>query len=134
MNDIEKFRADIRRVIKYDRADNNGSYDGIRAAKKITDLFCRYNNSLGDLPKSIADYWLETYIEKSPEVENEPTDKNIDWLSTVLEFFDGDSTNSNIISKEDWKVIKDFVNCEAEELPLDVLSSMMGFFVERHIL
>ena len=43
MNDIQKFQADIKRIIKHDRADNGGVYDGVRASKTIAELFISSN-------------------------------------------------------------------------------------------
>ena len=39
MNSIEKFVSDIGRIRKIDRAENGGRYDGVRACKKIAELF-----------------------------------------------------------------------------------------------
>ncbi|MBO5137635.1 MAG: hypothetical protein J6B81_03945 [Spirochaetaceae bacterium] len=131
MNEIEKFRADVRRIIKYERADNIKVYDGIQVAKKIGQLFCKLNPSLGNLPASIVDYWLESMEQDTTVVAEQPSEKNIDWLVAALSFLEGMASECQCFTQSDWKKMSELINYEAEDLPLDHLSSLMSILVEK---
>ena len=62
MSDTSKFLADIQRIKKHVRADNGGKYDGRKVCEQISSLFASSNRNAGDLARSIADYWLNSYI------------------------------------------------------------------------
>jgi hypothetical protein len=131
MTDIQKFLADARRIIKYDRADHNGMYDGYRASASLAQLFIRENLQLAPLPEYIAKYWQDTYIATAPDGATEPSEEHIDWLAAILSLFDGDQTARYPFSATDWTELRDLVSCEAEDIPLDILSSMMSIFIEN---
>ncbi len=140
MDIIEKFYADIDRIKKHDRLDNGGDYDPTRTCKTICKHFAQLNKDLSPLPESIADYWFETYIIKSTNIKAEPTEKNITWLGATLCLLEGDffhqanDTEKEALSFDDWKEICTLVNCEAEDLPIEVLSSLMSVFTEKKVL
>ncbi|MCR4790768.1 MAG: hypothetical protein K5839_06775 [Treponemataceae bacterium] len=133
MTNVDKFYSDVQRIKKYDRA-NNPSYDGLRASKACAQLFENYNRNLGDLPLSISNYWLRNYIEISQDMNSEPSDQHVQWLMTVLSFFDGNQDAEHDLPKKDWKAIMEFINFEAETLPIDILTSLMGVLVEKKVL
>ena len=130
MTNVDKFYSDVQRIKKYDRA-NNPSYDGLRASKAVVGLFENCNRDLGELPKSIGDYWLENYVQKSSDMSAEPTDEHVEWLLTVLSFFDGNLEGSKDLPKKDWKAIQELINYEAESLPIEVLTDLMKILVEK---
>lgn len=134
MTEVEKFVADARRVVKRDRADNGGAYDGLRASRKVAELFCGNVRSLGDLPNSIAEYWLDEHVASSESMDDEPSAEHIEWLASALSFLYGTLEKAVCFSDEDWRKLAEFVNYEAEDLPIDVLSSLMGVLVERRVL
>ena len=134
MTDLGKFYADVQRCLKHERADNNGNYDGLRASRAIEKLFISYNRGLENIAEPLAEYWEQTYIQKSPKLAEEPQKANIDWLANVIALFDGQLEPDQNFSKKDWAEINDIVNAEAEDLPLDVLSSIMSTIVERKVL
>jgi len=131
MSDIQKFFADTARIIKHDRADNNGNYDGIRASKAVAKRFVSEIPALKDVAQGIADYWLDKYIYPSETPDQEPSQKHQNWLASVLEFFDGSVSDVSAFTKDDWKEIRDEINYASEDLPLDALSSMMGILLEN---
>ena len=139
MDVIEKFYADVRRIIKFDRA-NNASYDGIRASKAAGNLFVNQNKDIGELANSIVDYWQNTYILNSPNLQSEPTENSITWLAAAYALLDGDFENSAsdeekaIFSQADWKELCELVNYEAQDLPLDLLTSLMSSFTNHNAL
>lgn len=133
MTNVDKFYSDVQKIKKYDRAQNP-SYDGIRASRAVAQLFENCNRDLGDLPLSISDYWMRNYIEVSDDIDSEPNDEHVEWLLTVLSFFDNNMDSEHDLSKKDWKAILEFINYEAESLPIDVLTDLMSILVEKHVL
>ncbi|MGP1587084.1 MAG: hypothetical protein ACTTHG_01935 [Treponemataceae bacterium] len=130
MTNIDKFYADIQRIKKHYRAEN-GYYSGMEVCKQITDLFVSYNKDLGGLPYSIGEYWISNYIEKSKDIQNEPCDQNLDWLISILCFLNGKLEATQSLPKKDWKAIQEFINYEAETLPIGVLTDLMSILVEK---
>ena len=132
MADTRKFYADVQRCLKRERAAA-AVYDGKKASKAVADLFLSYASGMGDLPRSMMQYWEEKYIQTSSALDNEPTPEHVDWLANCLSFMDGTMDSSQDFSSEDWKELKDFVNYEAEELPLTELSVMMTTLVNKKV-
>lgn len=133
MNDIQKFYADVQRIIKYDRSDNAGNYDGRRASKSVMNLFIRESTDLKTVATELADFWYEKYIDNSDNIEQEPTMEHVDWLAGVLSFFNCDNENEQCIPKEDWAEICEAIKYEAEDLPIDLLSSLMSILLDKGI-
>lgn len=130
MTNTDKFLADVKRIIKRNRSENS-SYDGKSCSSQVAQLFCSYNKDLGDLPSSIMEYWMNTYILSSSQMEEEPTREHQDWLADVLEFLAGEEGDFKSLTQEDWVSLRDLINYEAEDLPVEVLSSLMGVLLER---
>ena len=86
------------------------------------------------MPNSIGDYWFKQYIVPSSQLSEEPTPQHQDWLADVLELLAGEEGEFKSITPKDWIVLRDFVGFEAEELPMDVLSSLMGVLLEKGVL
>ncbi len=139
MDIIEKFYADVRRIIKFDRA-NNANYDGIRASKAVGALFVNQNRDITELANSIVDYWQNTYILNSSNSQTEPSENSITWIAAAYALLDGDFENSAsdeekaIFTQDDWKELCSLVNYEAQDLPLDLLTSLMSSFTEHNAL
>ncbi len=132
MTTIDKFLSDIQKTIKYDRAKNGGHYDAKRACTQIAKLFSNNNCHLGSLAVSISDYWLNTYILGSSELENEPTEENISRIQAFQCFIDNEEDESlDVLSSDDWENLRDFVDDEAETLDLDALQNMMGMILSK---
>ena len=143
MTNIDKFYADVQKIKKRERADNpvydgkradNPVYDGKRASLAVASMFESMNRDLGDLPRSIGEYWITNYIDTSTDISSEPTDEHIEWLLTVLSFLDGSLEPSMDLPKKDWKALLDFINYEAESLPIDVLTDLMAVLVDKKAL
>lgn len=132
MTAIEKFLSDIKRIVKYDRANNGGHYDGKRACTEIARLFERNNPNLGSLASSISQYWLSTYILASENPENEPTEENVTKIKAFQSFVDNiDDEDMNILTKGDFESLKNFIDESEEEIDLDTLQNMMGILLEK---
>lgn len=131
MTDIQKFYADVQRIQKHDRADNGGKYDGQRTCRAVEKLFISQFRDLGSLPQSFADYWDSTYIQNSGDLNQEPTPEHVDWLASALSLLDGNDDEDIHFSKEDWKELCKMVTYEAEDLPMDLLESLMTIFLSK---
>lgn len=131
MNDLQKFQADINRIIKHDRADNGGIYDGIRASRKIAELFISCNKDCQSLAGSITERWLSKVEAGADE---QPSEQNLNWLFDVQEFLDGTLTGDTVLTYEDFVELRDLVNYEAEELPVEMLTTMLNTIMEHNAL
>lgn len=132
MTAIEKFLSDIKRIVKYDRANNGGHYDGKRACTEIARLFERNNPNLGSLATSISQYWLNSYILSSENSENEPTEENVAKIKAFQSFVDNiDDEDLNVLTKDDFESLKNFIDESEEEIDLDTLQNMMGILLEK---
>jgi hypothetical protein len=131
MTDIEKFRSDIQRIIKHERAENGGRYNAQKACEQAAALLENNARGLGELPHSIADYWIKTYILPSDSPGEEPTGEHIDKLAAMMSFLDGSTEDGDVLSARDWKEIGLLTGYEAESLPIEVLSELMTILVDR---
>lgn len=134
MTEVDKFRADARRAVKRERAESGAGYDALRACRKIAEFFCKSCRSLGALPQSIGELWLEEHIAPCAGSDDAPTEAHIDWLAAALSFLHGDAGNCGRFSHSDWQKIARLVSYEAEELPVDELSALMGILLEKKAL
>lgn len=134
MTDIDKFLADCKRHIKRYREESGTGYDGLIASEKIAELFASWRKDLGDVPKSLAEYWVTEYIASSSELQDEPTREHLDWLACLLEFLEGENSSFECFSKKDWETIRDCINYEAEVLPVDILTTLMSILLEKQVL
>ncbi len=133
MADLRKFYADIQRIQKHTRAKYS-AHNSAAVTSQVADLFESYTRGLGNLPLSILEYWKKTYIEGSSSPDAEPREANIDWLAVVLNFLDGELEGDQDIPLKDWKELATLINYEAEDIPIDVLSTMMSTLVEKKAL
>jgi hypothetical protein len=134
MYDSRKFCADVRRLIKYERMQKGLSYDSKVVCSKIAALFASANGDLGNLAGSIAAYWMEKYINASQNPAGEPADENIGRLAAMQDFLNGSGDDGGILSGQDWQELGALVNCEAENLPLDLLGTLMTIIVDKKAL
>ena len=131
MIDIQKFLADTQRILKHDRSDNNGLYNGERASKAVAKHFISCNPGLSAVPDSLADYWLKNKILASKKIDSEPSESSIDWLADAFEILQGTCPENCHFNKKDWTELKDIMNAEADDLPIDFLTDSMSIIVEK---
>lgn len=132
MDAIQKFVSDIDRIKKRVRAE--GSYSGEKASRMAQDLFERNNKHLGDLAHSFSEYWLDTYILTSSEMQEEPTAAHIQILAQLQAVLDGEVELTQDLTPADWKALCELTNAEAEALDIDTLNTLMSQFVEHQAL
>ena len=133
MNDIQKFQADIKRIIKHDRADNGGVYDGVRASRTIMDLFVSSNKDCTGLAQSISELWLSKVTSSTNPLE-EPSETNQNWLFDVQEFLDGTLGSDTVLTKDDFIELRNLIDYEAEDLPVEMITSMMNTIMDHDAL
>lgn len=130
MTDIQKFRADARRIIKRSRAENGG-YDAKKACDEIIRLFLRETTVPGALPESCAEYWKSAYVDGAAMPGEEPSEESIDRLGAILSFLEDSGEDEELLTDGDWRKLGELTSYEAEDLPLDMLQLLMGVIV-RH--
>lgn len=134
MNDCEKLIADAHRIIKHERAENADHYDGLKACSKIADLLPRNNPAIISIARQVGDYWYSTYITSAAEPQKEPSEENLDKISAMQNFLEGIDDENQILSQQDWQELAQIIRFEAEDMPLELLSSMMSLIVEHDAL
>ena len=132
MNSIEKFVSDIGRIRKIDRAENGGRYDGVRACKKIAELFERNNRNVPGVARLLSGYWLGTFVLPSPVPADEPSAENVARIRAFQAFLDNDEAEDfSVLTRDDWETLRDFVDGEAETLDIGLLQNLMGMVLSH---
>lgn len=131
MTETEQFLADAKKIVRHERADNGGRYDGLRACRNVGALLERSNRALGALPQAVAEYWQQTYIAPSADAANEPSEANLHRLAALHAFLSGDDGSLDALSHDDFCQLQELVNDEAADLPLDALQAMMAVIVAK---
>lgn len=131
MDNNSKFYADIQRILKHDRANNNGNFNPERACKEIGNRFASSYKNFGALPEGIAQYWLENKVLSSSDINQEPTEDTINWILDADDFLSAEKDKTYCFSKTDWEEIRELVNAEACDLDINLLSDLMSIIVEN---
>lgn len=131
MDNNSKFYADIQRILKYDRANNNGNFNPERACKEIAKRFSTSYKTFGALPEGISQYWLENKVLSSSDISKEPTEDTINWILDADDFLSAEKDKTYCFSKKDWEEIRELVNAEACDLDINLLSDLMSIIVEN---
>lgn len=131
MTDIGKFLSDIQRIKKHDRQNHSGNPDYNRIFRDLNSLFLRSTSCPADLARSVFEYWENEYIFNSKNQKEEPSEENSQKLAAMLAFLEDSDEFQNLLTQKDWQELRDLVNYEAEDLPVDVLQSLMRVLVEK---
>ena len=131
MTDIGKFLSNIQRIKKHDRQNNSGNPDYNRIFRELNSLFLRSTSCPADLARSVFEYWENEYIFNSQNQKEEPSEENSQKLAAMLAFLEDSDEFQNLLTQNDWQELGDLVNYEAEDLPVDVLQSLMRVLVEK---
>ncbi|QTQ13030.1 hypothetical protein HRQ91_00360 [Treponema parvum] len=134
MNESDKFIADLRRIVKYERAKNGGRLNIHDVCEKIADFFARANPLVPSLAAAVFDYWTRTYVDSSLNIDLEPTEENLYRLCAMKNFLCGVDDKNEILCERDWKELSEAVRFEAEDIPLDLLERMMAIVVDKDAL
>ncbi|MCQ2610276.1 MAG: hypothetical protein MJ169_00875 [Treponema sp.] len=135
MDKIQKFYSDIEKAKKFNRRENGGStMNNEQVVNQVLKLFEQNNYGLGDLPRSLGDYWFSTYARPKMDAGQDPLDsESVDKLCAITAFL-SDDDQTQALTENDWKEIAPLVSYEADDLPIDVLSSLMGVLVSKKAL
>ena len=131
MTDIGKFLSDIQRIKKHDRQNHSGNPDYNRIFRDLNSLFLRSTSCPADLARSVFEYWENEYIFNSKNQKEEPSEENSQKLTAMLAFLEDSDEFQSVLTQKDWQELRDLVNYEAEDLPVDVLQSLMRVLVEK---
>ena len=131
MTDIGKFLSDIQRIKKHDRQYNSGNPDYNRIFRELNSLFLRSTSCPADLARSVFEYWENEYIFNSQNQKEEPSEENSQKLAAMLAFLEDSDEFQSVLTQKDWQELGDLVNYEAEDLPVDILQSLMRVLVEK---
>ena len=131
MTDIGKFLSDIQRIKKHDRQNNGGNPDYNRIFRDLNSLFLRSTSCPADLARSVFEYWENEYIFNSQNQKEEPSEENSQKLAAMLAFLEDSDEFQSVLTQKDWQELRDLVNYEVEDLPVDVLQSLMRVLVEK---
>ena len=131
MTDLGKFLSNIQRIKKHDRQNNSGNPDYNRIFRDLNSLFLRSTSCPADLARSVFEYWENEYIFNSQNQKEEPSEENSQKLAAMLAFLEDSDEFQSVLTQKDWQELGDLVNYEAEDLPVDVLQSLMRVLVEK---
>ncbi|MCI6187909.1 MAG: hypothetical protein MR739_12205 [Spirochaetia bacterium] len=131
MTDIGKFLSNIQRIKKHDRQNNSGNPDYNRIFRELNSLFLRSTSCPADLARSVFEYWENEYIFNSQNQKEEPSEENSQKLAAMLAFLEDSDEFQSVLTQKDWQELGDLVNYEAEDLPVDILQSLMRVLVEK---
>ena len=131
MTDIGKFLSDIQRIKKHDRQNNGGNPDYNRIFRDLNSLFLRSTSCPADLARSVFEYWENEYVFNSQNQKEEPSEENSQKLTAMLAFLEDSDEFQSVLTQKDWQELGDLVNYEAEDLPVDILQSLMRVLVEK---
>lgn len=131
MTDIGKFLSNIQRIKKHDRQNNSGNPDYNRIFRELNSLFLRSTSCPADLARSVFEYWENEYIFNSQNQKEEPSEENSQKLAAMLAFLEDSDEFQSVLTQKDWQDLGDLVNYEAEDLPVDILQSLMRVLVEK---
>lgn len=131
MTDIGKFLSNIQRIKKHDRQNNSGNPDYDRIFRELNSLFLRSTSCPADLARSVFEYWENEYIFNSQNQKEEPSEENSQKLAAMLAFLEDSDEFQSVLTQKDWQELGDLVNYEAEDLPVDILQSLMRVLVEK---
>ena len=131
MTDIGKFLSDIQRIKKHDRQNHSGNPDYNRIFRDLNSLFLRSTSCPADLARSVFEYWENEYVFNSQNQKEEPSEENSQKLAAMLAFLEDSDEFQSVLTQKDWQELRDLVNYEAEDLPVDILQSLMRVLVEK---
>ncbi len=129
MTEIGKFVADVGRIMKHARAAGGNSVRYADVSSDLRGLFVRASGCPGGLPESVFGFWESEY---SPDVpDGILSDSAQEKLAALLAFVAGSDEYRDVLDGNDWNTLARLVNYEAEDLPLDILNSLMSALVEN---
>jgi hypothetical protein len=127
MTDIDKFFSDADRMVA--RASATGKTDTQKLAGEITRLFLSWTRDFGELGTNLSAYWLDAYTETLSTEEGRK--RAVEWFGSILALLSDCFTKDMDFSDRDWDEIRDSISDEAENLDMELITSIMTIIVDR---
>lgn len=136
MTNIQRFYTNVERAIKNGCVASGGTYGLQEACADAARLF--EHDCAANIPASLAaaaaDYWKKTYIDTAQSAELSTLREKIGILGGLLAFFEGSEEDAAALSDADWQELAEMVNCNADEMPIEILQSLMATLVSKNAL
>jgi hypothetical protein len=130
MTNIGKFLSDIEKIKKVSRQKGVADgYNGIR--EELCRLFENATTCPTDLPHSLFEYWENTSIFTAADLTWLPEQEQSEKLAAMLAFMEDSDEYADTLTDDDWQEMGRLVNFEAEDLPVDILQSLMSVLVSK---
>ncbi|ULQ60894.1 hypothetical protein K7I13_06430 [Brucepastera parasyntrophica] len=123
---LDKFHSDANKICKH-MSPAGGSGNG--AAQELARLFLSYTKQYGNIGYDLITYWNGKYDRGLADPQTAAA--AIDWLTNALALLSGEFTKEMDFPDADWMEIRDCITAEADNLDIDLLTSIMSVFVER---
>jgi len=127
MTDIDKFFSDADKLVA--RVSAAGKPDTQKLAGEITRLFLIWARDFGELGTNLSTYWIDEYAETLSTEEGRK--RAIEWFGSVLALLSDCFTKNMDFSDRDWGEIRDCISDEAENLDMELITSIMTIIVDR---
>jgi hypothetical protein len=127
MTDIDKFYSDADRIVA--KAGAPGSGGAAKLASELTRHFLVWTRDYGDVGTDMASWWMEHYAET---LGTESGRKNaVEWFGSLLALLSNNFTAEMDFPDADWEEIRDTVSACADDLDMDIITTIMTVIVDR---
>lgn len=127
MTNIDKFYSDADRLMT--RAGAPGNTNPVKLSGELSRLFLTWTRDYGELGPNLSTYWIGEY--ENTLATPEGRKKAVEWFGSILALLSGCFTPQMDFDDRDWEEIRENVSAEAENLDMDLVTSIMMVIVER---
>ncbi len=121
MHDIDKFASDAAKIAAR------------TAPAKLADELARHfeiwARDYGSLGSMIAQFWKDRYA--GTLTDDAGRASALAWLEAALALVSGNFTAGMDFPDDDWTELREIVSAEAEDLDIELLTTILGVIVER---
>lgn len=128
MTDLDKFYSDADKIISRSYSVQQPQ-ETKKLAQELVRHFLIWSRDYQELSGSLAEYFTRKY--ESSLATEAGRKAAVEWFASLLALFTGTFENSMDFPDDDWIEIRETINAEAEELDIDLLSSLLTVIVER---
>jgi hypothetical protein len=111
------------------RAPTPGTNDTARMISGLTNLFLVHTRDFGDIGTDLATWWKERYSDTLEAPEGRKA--AVDWFAAVLSLLAGCFTKEMDFPDADWEEIREAVSAEADNMDIEILTSILTVIVDR---
>jgi hypothetical protein len=127
MTDIDKFYSDADRIMA--KAGAPGSGGTAKLASDLSRHFLLWARDYGDVGTDMATWWMEHYADTLGSDEGRKA--AVEWFGALLALLTGNFTAEMDFPTDDWNEIRDTVSACADDLDIDIITTIMTVIVER---